>query len=42
LKDSKQDQREIMKEITYLKNELDDLVKSNDDDINSNNNIDEQ
>jgi hypothetical protein len=42
LKDSKQDQREIMKEITYLKSELDDLVKSNDDDINSNNNIDEQ
>jgi hypothetical protein len=42
LKDSKQDQREIIKEISYLKNELDDLVKSNDDDINSNNNIDEQ
>ena len=42
LKDSKQDQREIIKEISFLKNELDDLVKSNDDDINSNNNIDEQ
>ena len=40
LNDSKQDQREITREISYLKRELDDLVKSNDD-INSNNNIDE-
>ena len=40
LNDSKQDQREIAREINYLKRELDDLVKSNDD-INSNNNIDE-
>ena len=40
LNDSKQDQREITREISYLKKELDDLVKSNDD-INSNNNIDE-
>ena len=40
LEDSKQDQREIMKEITYLKNELDDLLL-NDDDINSNSNINE-
>ena len=41
LKDSKQDQREIMKEITYLKNELDDLVDNNSEYINSNSNIDE-
>ena len=41
LQNSKNDQREILKEITYLKNELDDLVKTTDEDINSNNNIDE-
>lgn len=45
LKESKHEQREILKEITYLKNEIDDLVESTDEntteDINSNNNIDE-
>jgi len=39
LEDSKQDQREIMKEITYLKDDLDDLIINND--INSNTNINE-
>ena len=29
LQNSKNDQREILKEITYLKNEIDDLVKTN-------------
>jgi len=41
LQNSKHDQREILKEITYLKNELDDLVKTTDEDINSNSIIDE-
>ena len=34
LKESKHEQREITKEITYLKNELDDLVGKNDADEN--------
>ena len=41
LQNSKHDQREILKEITYLKNEIDDLVKTTDEDINSNSIIDE-
>ena len=53
LKESKQEQREILKEITYLKNEIDNLVETTHDnnnndnsennynDINSNDNIDE-
>ena len=41
LKESKQEQREIMKEISFLKSEIDDLVENNDEDINSSNNIDE-
>ena len=41
LQNSKQEQREILKEITYLKNEIDDLVKTTDGDINSNSIIDE-
>jgi septal ring factor EnvC (AmiA/AmiB activator) len=40
LKDSKQEQREITKEIAYLKSELDGLVKSSNPDINSSSNID--
>ena len=52
LKESKQEQREILKEITYLKNEIDNLVETthvnnsdnsenNYNHINSNDNIDE-
>jgi len=53
LKESKQEQREILKEITYLKNEIDNLVETTHDNnnndnsennynhINSNDNIDE-
>jgi len=41
LQNSKNEQREILKEITYLKNEIDDLVKTTDEDINSNSIIDE-
>jgi hypothetical protein len=41
LQNSKHEQREILKEITYLKNEIDDLVKTTDEDINSNSIIDE-
>lgn len=49
LKESKQEQREILKEITYLKNEIDNLVEPTHDNnsennynhINSNDNIDE-
>lgn len=41
LKESKDEQRDIMKEIYFLKNEIDDLVKDEDSDINSNSNIDE-
>jgi hypothetical protein len=52
LKESKQEQREILKEITYLKDEIDNLVETTHDnnsdnsennynDINSNDNIDE-
>ncbi len=50
LKESKQEQREILKEINYLKNEIDNLVETTHDnnnsennysDINSNHNIDE-
>jgi hypothetical protein len=42
LKESKDEQRDIMKEIAFLKDEIDDLVKDDDDfDINSNYNIDE-
>lgn len=40
LKDSKQEQREIIKELTYLKSELDNLVKTSESDINSSSNID--
>ena len=36
LKESKREQREITKELLFLKNELDDLVESNESDINSN------
>ena len=41
LKESKQEQREIMKEISFLKSEMDDLVENNTIYINSSNNIDE-
>ena len=52
LKESKQEQREILKEITYLKDEIDNLVEPTRDNnsdnsennynhINSNDNIDE-
>ncbi len=49
LKESKQEQREILREINYLKNEIDNLVETtnnnnsenNYSDINSNHNIDE-
>ncbi len=45
LKESKHEQREILKEITYLKNEIDNLVETSkentNEDINSNDNIDE-
>ena len=41
LKESKQEQREIMKEISFLKSEINDLVENNEEDINSSNNIDE-
>ena len=41
LKESKQEQREIMKEISFLKSEIDDLVENNKEDINSTDNIDE-
>jgi len=41
LKESKDEQRDIMKEIYFLKNEIDDLVKDEDSNINSNSNIDE-
>ena len=41
LKESKQEQREIMKEISFLKSEIDDLVENNEEDINSSDNIDE-
>lgn len=34
LKNSQQDQREILREISVLKNELDELVNSNNSDIN--------
>ena len=39
LQESKNEQRDIMKEITLLKNEIDNLVEDNED-INSNSNID--
>jgi len=41
LKESKHEQREIMKEISFLKSEIDDLVENNEEDINSSDNIDE-
>ena len=45
LKESKHEQREILKEITYLKNEIDNLVETSkentNEDINSNHNIHE-
>lgn len=41
LKESKQEQREIMKEISFLKSEINDLVENNEEDINSSDNIDE-
>lgn len=41
LKESKYEQREIMKEISFLKQEIDDLVENNDKDINSPDIIDE-
>ena len=41
LKESKHEQREIMKEISFLKNEIDDLVENSREDINSSDNIDE-
>ena len=40
LQESKNEQRDIMKEITFLKNEIDNLVEDNED-INSNSNIDD-
>lgn len=39
LKNSQQDQREIMKEISVLKNELDDLVNTNTNPYTNNNNL---
>lgn len=41
LKHSKQEQREILKEISFLKDEIDDLVENNQPDINSSDNIHE-
>ena len=41
LKESKDEQRDIMKEISFLKGEIDDLVKDDESDINSNSIIDE-
>jgi hypothetical protein len=41
LKESKDEQRDIMKEISFLKDEIDDLVKDDESDINSNSIIDE-
>ena len=37
LKESKQEQREILKEITYLKDEIDNLVETTHDNNNNNN-----
>jgi DNA repair exonuclease SbcCD ATPase subunit len=39
LKHSKQEQREILKEISFLKDEIDDLVENNQPDINYSDNI---
>jgi septal ring factor EnvC (AmiA/AmiB activator) len=41
LLESRNEQREITKEISFLKDELDNLVDNNDEYINSNSNIDE-
>ena len=41
LNQSKQEQREILKEISFLKDEIDDLVENNQPDINSSDNIHE-
>ena len=41
LKESKQEQRDILKEISFLKDDIDDLVENNQPDINSSDNIHE-
>ena len=41
LKQSKQEQRDILKEISFLKDDIDDLVENNQPDINSSDNIHE-
>jgi len=41
LNQSKQEQRDILKEISFLKDDIDDLVENNQPDINSSDNIDE-
>ena len=41
LNQSKQEQRDILKEISFLKDDIDDLVENNQSDINSSDNIHE-
>lgn len=41
LNQSKQEQRDILKEISFLKDDIDDLVENNQPDINSSDNIHE-
>ena len=41
LKESKQEQRDILKEISFLKDDIDNLVENNQPDINSSDNIHE-
>jgi hypothetical protein len=41
LKESKQEQKDILKEISFLKDDIDNLVENNQPDINSSDNIHE-